>query len=250
MAYNQLILSAFLIQQTYPAFIFGVVKVLFSLFISCCCLVLVAQAQSPKSDRKAVQFSGLTVSSDSMDVIPFTTILVKNRFKGTVSDNSGFFSFVALEGDTIVFSGIGYKTSLMVVDKEAAADDIFSVLMPMMRDTLELPMAIIYPWPSKEAFRQEFLALELKDDIYTRAARNLENELLAQLASAMTMDASENQRMYMQKTIAQTYYAGGQQNFQQLGGPNAIPIPSTLLNPLAWAEFVKAIKRGDFKRKK
>lgn len=250
MAYNQLILSTFLIQQTFPAFIFGVVKVLFSLFISCCCLVLVAQAQSPKSDRKAVQLSGLTVSSDSMDVIPFTTILVKNRFKGTISDNSGFFSFVALEGDTIVFSGIGYKTSLMVVNKEAAADDIFSVLMPMMRDTLELPMAIIYPWPSKEAFRQEFLALELKDDIYTRAARNLENELLAQLASAMTMDASENQRMYMQKTIAQTYYAGGQQNFQQLGGPNAIPIPSTLLNPLAWAEFVKAIKRGDFKKKK
>lgn len=213
-------------------------------------MLLAAQAQNPKSGRKPVQLSGLTVSSDSLDIIPFTTILVKNRFKGTVSDNSGFFSFVALEGDTVIFSGIGYKTTSMVVDKEVAADDIFSVLMPMVRDTLELPMAIIYPWPSREAFKQEFLALELKDDIYTRAARNLENELLAQLASAMTMDASENQRIYMQKTIAQTYYAGGQQNFQQLGGPNAIPIPSTLLNPLAWAEFVKAIKRGDFKRKK
>ncbi|MFN3529864.1 MAG: hypothetical protein ACK417_08095 [Bacteroidia bacterium] len=201
------------------------------------------------SDRKPVQLSGLTVSDDSLDIVPFVTILVKNRFKGTISDNRGFFSFVALYGDTVVFSAVGYKPSAMVVDDEVVEDDIFSVLMPLTRDTIQLPMAVIWPWPSKEAFRAEFLALELKDDAYSRAAKNLEAELLAQLASAMTMDASENQRLYMQKTIAQTYYAGGQQNFHQMGGPNAIPIPSTLLNPLAWSEFVKAIKRGDFKRK-
>jgi hypothetical protein len=226
------------------------VKILLSFCLLLIGLPALAQNPVPLADRKPVQLSGLTVSSDSMDIVPFATILVKNRFKGTVSDSRGFFSFVALEGDTVIFSVVGYRPSLMVIDEEVVADDIFSVLMPLQRDTISLPMAIIYPWPSKEAFRQEFLALELKDDIYTRAAKNLERELLAQLASAMTMDASENQRLYMQKTIAQTYYAGGQQNFQQLGGPNAIPIPSTLLNPLAWAEFVKAIKRGDFKKKK
>lgn len=208
-----------------------------------------AQAQEAKEQKKPVQLSGLTVSDDSLSIIPFVTVLVKNRFKGTISDSRGFFSFVALQGDTVVFSGVGYKPSSMVIDEAVIADDIFSVIMPLSRDTIDLPMAIIYPWPSKEAFRKEFLALELRDDAYTRAAKNLEAELLAQLANAMTMDASENQRLYMQRTIAQTYYAGGQQNFQQLGGPNAIPIPSTLLNPLAWAEFVKAIKRGDFKRK-
>lgn len=213
-------------------------------------LTSAAQAQAVKEQKKPVQLSGLTVSDDSLSIIPFVTVLVKNRFKGTISDSRGFFSFVALAGDTVIFSGVGYKPSSMVIDEEVLADDIFSVIMPLSRDTIDLPMAIIYPWPSKEAFRQEFLALELRDDAYTRAAKNLEAELLAQLANAMTMDASENQRLYMQRTIAQTYYAGGQQNFQQLGGPNAIPIPSTLLNPLAWAEFVKAIKRGDFKRKK
>jgi hypothetical protein len=200
-------------------------------------------------ERKPVQLSGLTVSDDSLNILPYVTILVKNRFKGTVSDSRGFFSFVALEGDTIVFSGVGYRASSMVVDQEVVAADIFTILMPLSRDTIMLPEAVIYPWPSKEAFRQEFLALQLKDDAYTRAAKNLEAELLAQLARAMTMDASENQRLYMQQTIARTYYAGGQQNFHQMGGPNAIPIPTTLLNPLAWAEFVKAIKRGDFKKK-
>lgn len=230
--------------------IFEQVKTFLSYILMLLLLTSAAQAQAVKEQKKPVQLSGLTVSDDSLSIIPFVTVLVKNRFKGTISDSRGFFSFVALAGDTVIFSGVGYKPSSMVIDEEVLADDIFSVIMPLSRDTIDLPMAIIYPWPSKEAFRQEFLALELRDDAYTRAAKNLEAELLAQLANAMTMDASENQRLYMQRTIAQTYYAGGQQNFQQLGGPNAIPIPSTLLNPLAWAEFVKAIKRGDFKRKK
>lgn len=230
------------------SFIFEAVKPILAFLCMLLLLAAAAQAQN-RSSKQAVQLSGLTVSEDSLSTVPFATILVKNRFKGTVSDSRGFFTFVALEGDTIVFSEIGYKTSMMVVDKAMAEEDLYTVLMPMTRDTISLPMAVIYPWPSKEAFKREFLALELKDDAYSRAAKNLESELLSQLASAMTMDASENQRLYMQKTIAQTYYAGGQQNFHQLGGPNAIPIPSTLLNPLAWAEFVKAIKRGDFKRK-
>lgn len=231
-----------------PSFIFEAVKSIYLFLFLVALLAMPALAQN-KGSKAAVQLSGLTVSDDSMSTVPFATILVKNRFKGTVSDSRGFFTFVALEGDTIVFSEVGYKPSMMVVDKAMASEDLYTVLMPMVRDTISLPMAVIYPWPSREAFKREFLALELKDDAYSRAAKNLEAELLSQLASAMTMDASENQRLYMQKTIAQTYYAGGQQNFHQLGGPNAIPIPSTLLNPLAWAEFVKAIKRGDFKRK-
>lgn len=242
------VVARFNTQTMAPSLIFEAVKkvILFCLF---CCFSVSAVWAQQRSEKVAVQLSGLTVSDDSLSIVPFVTVLVKNRFKGTVSDSRGFFSFVALEGDTVVFSGVGYKPSSMVIDKEVVAEELFTVLMPLSRDTISLPMAVIYPWPSKEAFKREFLALELQDDAYSRAAKNLEAELLSQLASAMTMDASENQRLYMQKTIAQTYYAGGQQNFHQLGGPNAIPIPSTLLNPLAWAEFVKAIKRGDFKRK-
>jgi len=209
------------------------------------------RAQEPPSGgKKAVQLSGLTLSEDSLDVIPYVTILVKNRFKGTISDVRGFFSLVALEGDSLVFSSVGYRAYPLYITSGMVNDPLFSVLIPMERDTMQLPEALIYPWPSREAFRQEFMALQLKDDAKTLAARNLEAELMRQLAGAMQMDASENQKLYMQRVIAQTYYAGGQQAFFPSGpGMNGVPIPSSLVNPLAWAEFIKAIRRGDFKRK-
>lgn len=208
-----------------------------------------AQEQTP-NDRKAVQLSGLTLSDDSLDVIPYVTVLVKNRYKGTISDGRGFFSLVALEGDSLLFSSVGFRAYPLLVTAAMVKDPLYSVLIPMERDTMRLPEAIIYPWPTREAFRQEFMALQLKDDAQTIAARNLEADLMRQLAGAMNMDASENQKLYMQRVIAQTYYAGGQQAFFPSGpGMNGVPIPNSLMNPLAWAEFIKAIRRGDFKRK-
>ncbi len=196
---------------------------------------------------KPLQFSGMTVTEDSLGILPYVTVLVKNRFKGTISDQHGFFSFVALTGDTIQFSAIGYRNNYYIVPESDR--NLYSVLMPLEKDTIQLPMAVIYPWPSKEAFKEAFLALQVDDDMYDRARKNLESQLLAEISQKMTMDGSENQKLFMQKMIAQTYYAGGQQNFHQMGGPGGIPIPSTLLNPFAWAEFVKAVKRGDFKKK-
>ncbi|MFM8837034.1 MAG: carboxypeptidase-like regulatory domain-containing protein [Bacteroidota bacterium] len=212
------------------------------------CLLMGRAPIAIAQQGKPVQFSGLTLTSDSMSVVPFATILVKNRFKGTVSDLKGFFSMVLLPGDSLVFSAVGYRASTFVMP-DRLDEKFYSVLVPMERDTVDLPAAVIYPWPSKEAFRQEFLALELKDDATSIARRNLEKDLLVQLASAMSMDASENQKLYMQKVIAQTYYAGGQQPFAQFGGPNAFPIPSTLLSPGAWTQFFQALRRGDFRRK-
>lgn len=219
------------------------VKHLF-LFVLLCALALPALAQK---QPKPLQFSGMTVTEDSLGILPYVTVLVKNRFKGTISDQHGFFSFVALTGDTVQFSAIGYRNNYYIVPESDR--NLYSVLMPLEKDTIELPMAVIYPWPSKEAFKEAFLALQVDDDMYDRARKNLESQLLAEISQKMTMDGSENQKLFMQKMIAQTYYAGGQQNFHQMGGPGGIPIPSTLLNPFAWAEFVKAVKRGDFKKK-
>jgi len=214
------------------------------LLVLLCGLALPVLAQK---QPKPLQFSGMTVTEDSLGILPYVTVLVKNRYKGTISDQHGFFSFVALTGDTVQFSAIGYRNNYFIVPESDR--NLFSVLMPLEKDTIELPMAVIYPWPSKEAFKEAFLALQVDDDMYDRARKNLEGQLLAEISQKMTMDGSENQKLFMQKMIAQTYYAGGQQNFQQFGGPGGIPIPSSLLNPFAWAEFVKAVKRGDFKKK-
>ncbi|MCF8194236.1 MAG: hypothetical protein K9J36_04565, partial [Bacteroidia bacterium] len=46
----------------------------------------VVQVSNAQAQPQPVQFSGLTLTSDSMSVVPSSTVLVKNRFKGTGSD--------------------------------------------------------------------------------------------------------------------------------------------------------------------
>ena len=68
-----------------------------------------AQVTGKKPDL--VQFSGVVVT-DSLMPVPFTNILVKNTYRGTMSDVYGYFSFVAQEGDTILFSAVGFQRSV------------------------------------------------------------------------------------------------------------------------------------------
>ena len=145
------------------------------LLLGLAALLGLVQVSNAQAQSQPVQFSGLTLTSDSMSVVPFATVLVTNRFKGTVSDLKGFFSMVLLPGDSLVFSAVGYRASTFVMPQQLD-EEFYSVLVPMERDTIDLPTALVYPWPSKEAFRQEFLALELKDDATSIARRNLEKE--------------------------------------------------------------------------
>lgn len=197
---------------------------------------------------KPIQFSGLVIDEDTGQPMPFVTILIKNRVKGTITDNRGFFSFVALIGDTIRFSSMGYKKAYLVIP-DTIIGTSWSVVQPMEADPITLKPIRVWPWANKEQFKQEFMAAQLPDEKAEIAKRNLEAELLAELSGNLSMDGYENQRNFIQNEIQKTYFAG-QMNFAQLGGPNAVPIPSTLLSPIAWAEFVKALQRGDFWKKK
>ena len=208
---------------------------------------MLVKQSSAQEKEVPVQFTGVTASDDNRYPIPYVTVLVKGRFAGTVSDSRGFFSFVALAGDTVQFSAIGYRTTYAKIPKDIK-DNEYSIVQLMERDTIQLRVVDVYPWPSKRAFREAFVSLELPSDDYDLAASNLQNNLVRELALKMGMDATENQRYLIQKEINRIYYAGSQQGIANVGG-GSVPIPSSLLNPLAWADFFKALRSGAFKQK-
>ena len=80
-------------------------------------------------------------------------------------------------------------------------------MLVLFQDTILLKTAVVYPWPSKEQFAKAFVETEIPNDDYKRAMKNLSRSQL---------------------------YAG------------QYP-PNNLLNPIAWAKFIEAWKRGDFK---
>jgi hypothetical protein len=195
------------------------------------CDVLFAQI----ADDELVQFSGIVVSADSLTPVPYTNIVIKNTWRGTVADYYGYFSFVACKTDTIIFSSVGYKKGIFAIP-DTITGNRYSLIQVMASDTIMLTQTVIYPWPSKEKFKEAFLNFDVPDDDYERARKNLDLAQLREMASEYPMDGSMNYRNSMQLYQNRLYYIGQTQ-------------PITILNPFAWAEFIKAWKEGKFKRK-
>jgi len=183
-----------------------------------------------------VQFSGIVVTGGELTPIPFSTVMIKDSYRGTTSDYYGYFSFVAQKRDTIVFNCIGYKPSSYIIP-DTLTKSRYSLIQILNPDTYELPEAVVYPWPSKEQFKEAFINLDIPDDDLERAYKNLARAELRARFENMPMDGSMNFKNQMQQYQSKLYYAG------------QYP-PISLLNPIAWARFIRAWKNGDFKRKK
>jgi hypothetical protein len=201
------------------------------------CLLLTTTgvlAQATKELPGLVQFSGVVVT-DSLMPVPFTNILVKNTYRGTMSDVYGYFSFVAQEGDTILFSAIGFQRDQYVVP-DSLREQKYSMIHVMNRDTIQLRELAVYPWPSREQFREAFLNLRLPDDDFQLAMRNLSPAEMMQRMENLPPDAYQSFQYAMAMDQTKLYNSGG------------TPMIN-LFNPIAWAQFVQAWQNGAFKKK-
>ena len=142
----------------------------------------VAWGQQNTDKDKLVQFSGMVLdgTDDQLYPVPYTNILVKEKGRGTYSDLRGFFSIVVEKGDVISFSAVGYKTVEYKIPLDLE-DDRYSIVQLMTQDTINLPETVVFPWPSREHFKLEFLAMDVTPELQERAARNLAQETLERM---------------------------------------------------------------------
>ena len=187
-------------------------------------------------DTALVQFSGLILTEENNQLVPlpFTNVTVKGTTRGTYANLDGFFSIVAGKGDVVVFSAIGFKTVEYELPKNLK-DNRYYMMHLMVEDTFNLPVTMIYPWPSKEHFRIEFLEMDVSDEMYDRAIANLNERTLSKLRDGLPRDGVETGSMHLRQQ-ARDYYTIGQMPQQNI------------FNPLAWRDFFKAWKDGKFKK--
>lgn len=205
-----------------------------SILLTCLLLAQLTVRAQASGQRDLIQFSGVVVT-DSLSPVPFTNILIRNTYRGTMSDVYGYFSFVAQEGDTVLFSAVGFERSQYVIPTDLG-DNKYSMIHVMSRDTVQLRELSVYPWPSKEQFRDAFLNLRLPDDDYQLALKNLSPAEMVQRMENLPPDAYESFKYQMALDQTRLYYAGGTPNIN-------------LFNPIAWAQFLQAWQNGAFKRK-
>jgi hypothetical protein len=210
----------------------GIVKVVFiGLILSVVFIVEEANAQG----KQAVQVSGVIIGEDSVSGVPNVHIYAPKAGRGTTSNLYGYFSYPFLAGDSVIISAVGYQKRTFIVPRNQG--DNITVIIELMEDTTFLPEVEIFPYPTEKLFKEAILAMQLPDeDRYSNMRRNLEQETLARMFNNMPMDASMNYRYYMD------------QQFNNMGYKYGITT-NPLLNPFAWANFIKSLKRGDLKRK-
>ncbi len=204
------------------------------------CLIImgkfVASAQQPiPLEEDLIQFSGqlLTEENGQIVPVPYANVYLKNKKRGTYTDMKGFFSFVAAKGEAIVFSSVSYKT----VEKripDTLSQKQYSVIQLMSKDNTLLPEMIVFPWPSREHFKIEFLAMNVHDEMQKRATENLASKELKRMRKELAYDGKESGQYYLREQAKQAYYNG---QFR----------PMNIFSPLAWSKFFKDFKDGKFK---
>lgn len=196
---------------------------------------VVAKAQFESFKDSVVQLYGVVMTSDSLKAIPSVSIVVKGQNRGTISNEQGVFSIVVLKGDQIEFTSIGYKPKTALIPQTLEGNQ-HSMIQLMVQDTIYLPATIIKRRPSREQFERDFVNTKVPDDNLEIARKNTNQATLAAMERALPKDGREASNNYLKQASAKAYYAG------------QTP-PQNIFNPLAWAEFIKAWKRGDYKRK-
>jgi len=191
-----------------------------------------AQAQDVP-ERKILQLSGIILNADSTDAIPGVNVYVPRKGRGTSSNRFGYFSMPVAAGDSVVFSFVGMqKQSFRVPDD--ARDDKVSLVVTMIEDEFTLGEIEVMPYPTEEEFKAAVLALNLDEEI-TLNRGNLSPQLLLRWAEEMPASGNENFRGFTNQQMMQ---------LQDRHGPRSLP----LLNPFAWRDFIRSIKRGDLRR--
>lgn len=188
-----------------------------------------------KQDVRVVQISGFAITADSLIAVPYTHITLAGRGRVASAGPDGAFSFPAALGDTLYFTCVGYRPVMYVIPKNIEGDK-FLLMQLMTKSEMYLPTTVIYPWGDRANFDDWFRKLRLPEDQIDIAKRNIERQRLAALGQKLEHDAREMGEQTLSNQSATSYYYG------QVA-------PQNILNPLAWADFIQAWKRGDFKNK-
>jgi hypothetical protein len=195
-----------------------------------------ARAQFETFKDSVVQLYGIVMTADSLKGLESVSVIVKGQNRGTITSNKGVFSIVVLKGDQVEFTSVGYKPKTITIPANLVGNQ-HSVIQLMVTDTVYLAATIIKARPTRAQFERDFLNTEVPDDYITIARKNNNEATRRILVASMPVDGREASSQVLRQQSNKAYYAG------------QAP-PMNIFNPFAWAEFIKAWKRGDFKSKK
>lgn len=186
-------------------------------------------AQEIKS-KKIIQFTGVVLNSDSVSVIPGTHIYLPISGRGTTTNPYGFFSIPVREGDSLVFSAVGYKRAFFKVPKHEGESSL-KVIITLKEDITFLEEVEVRPYPTEAMFKEALITMELPyQKEYANIYQWLNSEIMQEAYLSLPATPNANHQ-YMMRQQQQAYIN------------RYSPPQNQLLNPFAWSQFIKSLKK-------
>lgn len=189
-----------------------------------------ASAQPYLANDSIIEVSGIILTRNDqqrIQYIPFATVFLKNSNRGTYASFEGMFTIVIKKGESITFTAVGFSEYTLTIPKDYGGL-FYTAIIELEPKDLNLAEVVIFPWPDRDNFRAEFLAMQPTEAMKMEdiAKRNLNRRKMLEMGMNMGMDARENAMYYLQKQASSYSYMGQGQ-------------PMPILSPLAWAQFFR-----------
>ena len=218
-------------------FIFEQMKKILPLFFFFSVLMVKhSHAQFEAVKDSVVQLYGIVMTADSLVGIPAVSVSIKGTSRGTITNNQGVFSIVALKGDVVDFTHVSFKGKTIAIPRNIEGNQ-YSIVQLLVEDTFYLPATIIKPRPSAEQFARDFTNTKVPTDDIEIARQNNDAAKRRVLMQNTPVDGGGAVAMQFRNIANRATYTG------------QLP-PMNIFNPAAWSEFIKSWKRGDFKNKR
>jgi hypothetical protein len=186
-----------------------------------------ALSQQRVPDR-FIQVDGF-VFDKYLNPVSNVTIYSANLRVGSTSKQNGIYSIISMPGDTIVFSTIGFRRTLLAVP-ESIADNHYHVDIYLDFDTIAINDVLVLPWGSYAEFKRAVLEADIND---TQLENMTDNLILIQNQLINDMGISPGVAYaHMTRQMADAAYIRGQSP------------ANNLLNPFSWAKFFNGLRSG------
>lgn len=195
--------------------------------------ILSGQETKPE---KFIQVSGI-ITDISNRPVSGASIISRKLHRGTLSEYTGIYSITSTPGDTIFFRALGFKRYHTIIP-ESYSDRHANVDIILEPDTIQIEAVTILPWKSYNDF--------IKDITKERPVDPIIENMNDNIASIYVAIANQT---HVQISPESGYRYAMEQNFSSMSTRNQYPV-NNLLNPFAWAKFIKGVKNGMFKNQK
>jgi hypothetical protein len=195
-------------------------------------LPLKGQTSEPE---RFVQVSGIITDAANYPVSGVAVISKKLR-RGAISERTGIYSITSTPGDTIFFRALGFKRYHTVIPPEYDSRHCM-VDMVLELDTIPIEEVTIMPLKTYNEFIRDMAKEKPADPLIENMNDNLASVYVAvanQTGVSITPEAGYRYAM--------------EQNFNAMATRGQFPM-NNLLNPFAWAKFIKGVKNGLLKNK-